>query len=838
MNKTKKIWIIVLAAPVVLVVAAVIAANLYLTSERLKSLVVPQLEDAMHRNVSIGDISFSLFPPLVISIENLRISNSPGVAYDRNEFITLDKVNVRVNIFALLGNKVEIDYIMLDHPQIYLEVTADGVKNYSSKQTSKQGSVDAARKQETASGLLLANVEIRNGVIEFVNKKLDSRFAIIGLQQTLKAQSVSGKNEMLVEGTSVIDTLGYGSTESWYMRVHPATADLHLTYNMSDDVLTFNNVAAKLHELPLQVTGKISDLQAETNHYDLAITSPGTTMDQLLSLIPPDMLKKTEGMSSSGEIQLSCIYKGASSETISPGINGKFSVTNGKIQYASLPSSISNINCSGLFEIPEAPIEKKDIGALAIEKFSAMVGSNEVSGDLNVSNFENPYTKANLRGALNLSEVKKYYPLEPGSELAGTMKTNVSLEGKAKVPETMKANGTMEFQNVTIKSATSEKPLRNLNGVIAFNNQVIDSKQMQMTIGKSDLDLAFTMKNYLGMVMKKTAGAKGKPSAKIVLKSKELHTADLMAEEPATPGGAKNSTAPEKKGGMLPGIDIDAQVNVDKLVTEKFTFNNAHGIATIADGLVNLKNMSVDVFNGHVQSKGTLDLRDPKKSPFDLDLDIKGVESNALLSNFTSFGKYLFGKFSTTTKLKGDLNDTLGLNTQTLFGDGVVDMADGKLLGFPLTQKLADVTSLTELREVNFKNWTNAFSISNGRLNIKDLKVNSGSTDFVLGGSQGFDGSMDYALTVKLPSSVSDRLKLGGAADQLLQFMKDKDGRLNLAFDVGGTSMSPSIRLNPKAQENAAKTALEQKAGDAKKKLEDDLKKKAEEGLKKLFKRP
>ena len=167
-----------------------------------------------------------------------------------------------------------------------------------------------------------------------------------------------------------------------------------------------------------------------------------------------------------------------------------------------------------------------------------------------------------------------------------------------------------------------------------------------------------------------------------------------------------------------------------------------------------------------------------------------------------------------------------------------VDISNGKLLGFPLTAKLADVTSLTELREVNFKDWTNAFSIANGRLNIKDLKVNAGATDFVLGGSQGFDGSMDYALTVKLPSSVSDRLKLGGAADQLLQFMKDKDGRLNIAFDVGGTSMSPSIRLNPKAQENAAKTALEQKAGDAKKKLEDDLKKKAEEGLKKLFKRP
>ena len=326
MNKKKKIWIIVLAVPVVLVVAGVIAANLYFTSERLKALVVPQLEDALHRSVSIGDISFSVFPPVVIAIENLRIENEPGVTFDRNEFITLDKLKIRVNVFALLGNKVEIDYVTLDHPQIFLEVTAAGVKNYSSRTAPQQVPGREHGKSESNAGLLLANLEIRNGVVEFVNKKFDSRFAILGLQQTLRAQSVSGRNEILVEGTSTIDTLAYGSAESWYMRVHPATANLHLTYSIPEDVLTFNDVSAKLHELPLQVTGKISELQQETNHYDLAITSPGTTMDQLLSLIPPDMLKKTEGMSSTGDVQLSFSYKGASSETVSSARTGRNSI--------------------------------------------------------------------------------------------------------------------------------------------------------------------------------------------------------------------------------------------------------------------------------------------------------------------------------------------------------------------------------------------------------------------------------------------------------------------------------------------------------------------------------
>jgi hypothetical protein len=156
----------------------------------------------------------------------------------------------------------------------------------------------------------------------------------------------------------------------------------------------------------------------------------------------------------------------------------------------------------------------------------------------------------------------------------------------------------------------------------------------------------------------------------------------------------------------------------------------------------------------------------------------------------------------------------------------------------PLLDKVAGFTSLENMKEVNFKDWTNAFSIKDGRLNVKDLKVDAGTTNLLLDGSQGLDGSLDYNLTVKLPQEAASRLKLGGVGDQLLQFFKDKDGKINLNFAVSGMAASPALKLNTAGPEEMAKKALEQKGNDAKQKAEDDLKKKAEEGLKKLFKRP
>jgi len=837
LNKTAKIWIIILCIPVVLIVAAGIAAKLYFTSDRLKALVVPKIEDATHRTVSVGDISLSIFPSLAVSIDDLKISNMAGSSFDRDEFISLDNLQLNVKILELLHSKLEIAYVIVNHPVIYLETSKDGRSNYSSSAPGEKSNVKVTVSTDNSSSgaLLLSNLEINDGEIEQVDKKFDVHMLIKGFHQTANVEMPTGENTFYVKGTSSIESFSYGSMKMWYLSDQPISADEKLSYKVGDDVLTLDGVTMKVRDLPLIISGSISRLTKPELMMTMTVTSPGAQMTQLLSIIPPEMLKKTQGLSSSGDVKFTMNIKGPSSETMNPGIDGSFSVTNGKVQYASLPKSITNINIAGSFEKPSAPIGNTGGGSFAIEKMTATIGSNNLNGAMHVSNFGDPTVSATFAGTLALDEVKEFYPLEQGTEVSGMMKANISVEGKPKTPQTLKASGSINFQNVVIKTAGSPKPLKNLNGTITFNNQVIESKQLAMNIGESDMNLSFTVKNYLGMVMNSAAQSSGKPSATATLTSKQLRTADLMPEQPTAKGtDTKKPAATKPSGGMLPGIDIDANVSVDKLQTEKFTFTNAKGNVTVSDGIVNLKNFSVNAFNGTIQSKGTLDLRDPKKSPFDLTLDIKNVESNAMLSPFTTFGQYLFGKFSTTTSMKGDLNDTLGLNTQTLFGNGTVNITNGKLSGFPLTQKLADFTKLTDLREVNFKDWANAFSISNGRLTVKDLKVSTGSTDFLVEGSEGLDGSMDYHVNVKLPASASDKINIGSMGNQLLQFLKDKDGRINLPLTVSGASTSPVIGLDSKAQADATKNALQQKANT----LQDDLKKKAQDALKNLFKKP
>jgi autotransporter translocation and assembly factor TamB len=352
---------------------------------------------------------------------------------------------------------------------------------------------------------------------------------IKGLHQTASVEARPGESTFFMNGATSIESFSYGSMKMWYLADQPITADEKLSYNVGTDVLSLDAVSANIRDLPLSMTGTVSRLTQPELMMNMTVSSPGAQMTQLLSIIPPDLLKKTQGLTSSGDVKFTMNVKGPSSETMNPGIDGSFTVANGKIQYASLPKSITGINLAGMFDKPSAAVGKTGGGSFGIEQLGATIGNNNLTGALRVTNFADPTLFASFAGTMNLDEVKDFYPLEQGTELSGVMKANVTVDGKPKIPQTLKASGNISFQNVSIKTAGSPKPLKNLNGTITFNNQVIESKQLAMNIGESDMALSFTLKNYLGMLMSDAAATAGKPSATVTLTSKQLRTVDLMS---------------------------------------------------------------------------------------------------------------------------------------------------------------------------------------------------------------------------------------------------------------------------------------------------------------------
>lgn len=828
--------LIILAIPLALLLVGILVAKLYFTGDRLKALIVPGIESATNRTAEIGDISLSFLPSLGISVSDFRLSNPPGPDFPNPYFLSLRDLFIDVRLLPLFSGRIEIDKLVLDEPVIYLDVLPDGRKN-SSVGGGARGAADGADGEGSGpalGALLVSEMEIRNGRIESHNRKLDSRWTVEGLDQTVRIGQAPGGNGLLIEGTSAIGKFSYGTGDSWYIEGIPLAAEESMTYSLPDDRLDFNGVSIRLRDVPLALTGSIRDLRQDVLTMDLGLESPELTVERLLSLLPAAMMKNTGGVAASGSVSFSLKVTGPSGDLVNPAVAASFRLSGGTIRYQSLTKSITGVALDGVLDIPSAPVGKKDVGELDIRQFAATLGANSLSGKLHVSGFGDPSVKASLRGNVALDELKEYYPLEPGTALGGSVRSDVSVEGRPSDSRSIRASGTMAFKDVDYSTPSMARPVRDLNGDVAFNNQLLDMNNVALGIGGSDLRLDASLKNYLFLAMPSDDKGAAKPFLNFALKSKTLDIADISSGGgPAEAKGAGGGTGDPKGSGLiLPGIDMAGTVEIETLKTEKFTFTNMKGNVSMTEGVARFKDVRLDAFGGAIATDGTLDLSRPDKRPFNLKLDVKGVESNSLLSPFTTFGQYLFGTISMTTALKGDLDDTLGITPSTLTGDGSALIANGKLTGVPLLQKLSAFLSAERLREVDFETWTQSFSLANGRLNIKDLKIGGKDADLTVNGMHGLDGSMEYAMHVRLPESVTDKIRLQGVGDQLLQFFKDKEGRLNLDFLVSGQMQSPVLKLDTRAQESALKKKFQD---DAAKKLADPLKK-ATEGLKNLLK--
>ncbi|MEE9187290.1 MAG: AsmA-like C-terminal region-containing protein, partial [Bacteroidota bacterium] len=196
--------------------------------------------------------------------------------------------------------------------------------------------------------------------------------------------------------------------------------------------------------------------------------------------------------------------------------------------------------------------------------------------------------------------------------------------------------------------------------------------------------------------------------------------------------------------------------------------------------------------------------------------------------------------------LRGQLNDTLGVIPSTVSGSGKIQILDGRIEGIKVLDVLAEVLDIEQLKEINFKRWTNEFAIANGRILLSDVKIGAREAEFLIGGTHGIDGSMDYAMVVKLSRELSDRVNVGGFAQELIKALKDDQGRLSLNFRISGTLAKPVLKLDTQMQRKAAeerirreiekkKEQLKAEAEKKKKELEEQATEKAKDIFEKLF---
>ncbi len=225
----------------------------------------------------------------------------------------------------------------------------------------------------------------------------------------------------------------------------------------------------------------------------------------------------------------------------------------------------------------------------------------------------------------------------------------------------------------------------------------------------------------------------------------------------------------------------------------------------------------------------------------DFGLKIANFDIQESYKTFASFEKLApvaentYGKYSTTMKLKTQLDNQMLPVYETMSGGGMMSTSAIKVKGTKTLNKLADALKMDKFRELNIAKAMFDFTFVDGRVNVEPFDVNIGNIKTNISGSNGFDQTIDYTMKFQIPSS-----EFGGAANSTLNSLVSQANAQGTNFKlgetvnvdalIGGTTSDPTVKIGMEG--TTIKTAVEDVKEKVKEKVDEVINNAKDEAVK------
>jgi hypothetical protein len=292
---------------------------------------------------------------------------------------------------------------------------------------------------------------------------------------------------------------------------------------------------------------------------------------------------------------------------------------------------------------------------------------------------------------------------------------------------------------------------------------------------------------------------------------------DLAELLPTTPGAP---FLPNAKGG--------GTVAIDRLKQGKLDVTHVAAQVALSPAALASPAFSLQGYGGTVNGSAQFDLRDTRKPVYAVKANVASVQANDILSAWTPAKGLLAGTLNSNIDFSG-----IGLAPddvkRSLTLVGLAQLAQGQLGPGPTLEAIASFVKVPRLHEVKFKDLKLPMRIEQGRLVTDAVSLTGASGDWKLSGAIGFDGALDYAVSVTLPPDAVTAL--GARSALAAGALSDDQGRMLLDLRVTGNAKSPRIAWDTRAMRDRLAGRASQALAEQRTRLESDARAAATQAL-------
>jgi hypothetical protein len=273
-------------------------------------------------------------------------------------------------------------------------------------------------------------------------------------------------------------------------------------------------------------------------------------------------------------------------------------------------------------------------------------------------------------------------------------------------------------------------------------------------------------------------------------------------------------------------IDFTIHAEADQFHFDNLDLQNLSCNLTISDETVHFLHVKANGLDGDITMDGTYSTLESTENPeFALTYDVKGLDIQKTFFAFNTIrkimpvAKFIAGNLNAHMSLNGRLHDDMTTDLQTLQGEGNVLLLAGSMKDFGPMDKLSQSLDIVELKDIPLKDIKSDFSFKAGKVVVSPFIVHAKDIEMEIGGSHGFDQSIDYNINLKVPrnqlgnkGSMFVKNVVTQAADKGIP-VKLRDA-VSMTVKMGGTINSPDVKENMDAVVDNAATDLKKEIND------------------------
>lgn len=807
-------WVVVVVLALFIAVAIIVPM---VFKPQLMQIAKTEINKSVNANVEFKDFQVSLikgFPNLYIGLKGLSVVGVDSFANDT--LVAFKEFSVKVNLWSVIDmQNIEVKSILLDEARLKARITKDGLVNWDIAKTSgtpETEAEDTAASSPINTKVALTKFEIRNANIEYIDDSSSMAASIRNFNLLLSGNMGMSQTDLNLKTS--IGTLNFTMDGLHYVKDANMEFNAILGANLDSSIYTFKDNMFRINQLALLFEGMVK-MPGSDIEMDIKFNTPSTDFKAILSMVPAIYMKDFEGLKTSGKFGFDGYVRGVYNDSIMPNASVAMTVENGMFQYPDLPKSVNNVNIIAKVWFDGTNMDNTTVN---VDKFHLELGSNPFDARLHVATpMSDMQIDGNITGKVDFASLADVMPLD-SMTIEGILDANLDFAGKLSYIEKedyekFKADGSLRLANFAFTSNDLPQGFKITETVLNFSPKYVDLAKFDSRVGKSDLKMNGRLENFIPYVFKNET-----IRGNLNISSSMFDVNEFMTGESTTEDTVEDTSAMSVIE-VPRNINFNMKANFAHILYDKLDITNLNGDLVVNDGIVDMKNLGMNLLQGSMVMSGRYNPQDVKAPKTDFDFNMKGIDIPSAFNAFSSLQKMapaakdMTGKVSLQFKFVSTLDTTMMpvMNSIAAYGklqSNEIGFTNSKVFG-----KVADVLKNDKFRNPSMKDVNISFRIKDGRVYVDPFDTKIVDTKMNIGGDMGLDQTLNFKAKLTVPASY-----LGPATD-FINGLAGKYGakpvdEIKLNLKIEGTTEKPIVGLDGGETSSGATGSVKQAAVD------------------------